>query len=53
MEVEVSEYGEISRKKGIRHIFGVTGGGAIHLNDAFGKIKNEIYFHHDSLRYGC
>lgn len=26
-------------QKGVKHIFGVTGGGAMHLNDSFGKSK--------------
>ena len=34
---------------GIRHIFLVTGGGAMHLNDAFARNKNltPICFHHE------
>ena len=45
MNLKVSEYiANFLGKKGFRHVFGITGGGAMHLNDAFGKIKNEIYF---------
>lgn len=34
---------------GVRHVFTVTGGGALHLNDSFGKIKGitSIYNHHE------
>ena len=33
----------------IEVVFSVTGGGAMHLNDAFGKNKkiNDIYLHHE------
>ena len=36
-------------KKKITHIFGVTGGGAMHLNNSFGinKFINFIYTHHE------
>ena len=50
MKLKVSEYiAKFLEKKGIRHIFGVTGGGAMHLNDAFGKNKKMkfIFFHHE------
>ena len=51
MQIKVSEY--ISNfffsKKGFKHIFGITGGGAMHLNDSFGKNKNLkfVFFHHE------
>lgn len=32
-------------ERGVRHVFGVTGGGAMHLNDAIG--------HHEGLRFIC
>ena len=35
--------------QGLTHVFGVTGGGAMHLNDAFGaepRLK-AVYFHHE------
>ena len=34
---------------GVRHVFGVTGGGAMHLNDAFGRNPDLacIYQHHE------
>ena len=36
-------------KKGISQVFGVTGGGAMHLNDSFSKNKNIkcVYMHHE------
>ena len=36
-------------KNGIRHLFSVTGGGAMHLNDAFGNHRglHVIYNHHE------
>ena len=36
-------------KKGISQVFGVTGGGAMHLNDSFSKNKNIkfTYMHHE------
>lgn len=48
--IRVADY--ISKKLvelGIRHVFTVTGGGAMHLNDAFGKNKDLecIYDHHE------
>ena len=35
--------------KGVSHVFGVTGGGAMHLNDSLGKSKriNFIMTHHE------
>ena len=34
---------------GAKHVFLVTGGGAMHLNDAFGRNKNiePVCFHHE------
>ena len=34
---------------GVTHVFGVTGGGAMHLNDAFGAEPRltAVYFHHE------
>lgn len=36
-------------EKGIKHAFGVTGGGAMHLNDSIGRSKkiNFIFTHHE------
>lgn len=43
MKVKVAQYiADFLSNKGVRHIFTVTGGGAMHLNDAFG--------HHDALQ---
>src|SRR5436309_8482382 len=38
-----------SANHGIRHVFLVTGGGAMHLNDAFGRCKEMEYIacHHE------
>ncbi len=50
MKLKVSEYiAKFLENKGIKHIFGITGGGAMHLNDAFGKNKKMkfIFFHHE------
>src|SRR5258705_6240877 len=35
--------------QGLTHVFGVTGGGAMHLNDAFGAEPrlSTVYFHHE------
>ncbi|MEO8303025.1 MAG: thiamine pyrophosphate-binding protein [Betaproteobacteria bacterium] len=35
--------------QGLTHVFGVTGGGAMHLNDAFGAEPGlkKVYFHHE------
>ncbi|MCK5128507.1 MAG: thiamine pyrophosphate-binding protein [Clostridiales bacterium] len=50
MKIKVSDYiAEYFVKNGIEHVFTVTGGGAMHLNDAFGhhnKLKC-IYNHHE------
>lgn len=50
MKVKVAKYiADFMVEKGINHIFTITGGGAMHLNDAFGhheKLKC-IYNHHE------
>ncbi len=50
MKVKLSAYiADFLVQNGIEHIFTVTGGGAMHLNDAFGH-KNEltcVYNHHE------
>lgn len=50
MRIRVADY--IARTlaaRGLRHVFLVTGGGAMHLNDAFGREKGLewIAFHHE------
>lgn len=50
MKMKLSDY--LSNKladEGIKHIFTVTGGGAMHLNDAFGNNKRLqcVYNHHE------
>ena len=50
MKVKVSEYiADFLVKKGVTHAFTVTGGGAMHLNDAFGHKEGLscIYNHHE------
>ena len=50
MKIRVSDYiTDFFVKKKITHVFGITGGGAMHLNEAFGKNKNLdfIFFHHE------
>lgn len=50
MKRKVSEYiAEFFVKNNIEHVFTVTGGGAMHLNDAFGHKKGLtcIYNHHE------
>lgn len=43
MKIKVAQYiADFLADRGVRHVFTVTGGGAMHLNDAFG--------HHDRLR---
>ena len=50
MKQKISEYiADFLADRGIRHVFTVTGGGAMHLNDAFGhheKLKC-VYNHHE------
>lgn len=50
MKIKVAAYVEqFLVKQGIEHLFTVTGGGAMHLNDAFGHSRNLqcIYNHHE------
>lgn len=50
MKIKVAEYIEhFLAEKGVEHIFTVTGGGAMHLNDAFGHSSRLscIYNHHE------
>ena len=50
MQIKVSQYiADFLVKKGVCDLFTVTGGGAMHLNDAFGHKKglNCIYNHHE------
>ena len=48
--IRVADYiAETLAEHGIRHVFMVTGGGAMHLNDAFGRCKGLSYVccHHE------
>ena len=48
--IKVSDYiANVLVEHGVRHIFMVTGGGAMHLNNSFGKNKNLtcIFNHHE------
>ena len=50
MKIKISNYiKNFFEKKNLEHVFGITGGGAMHLNDAFGKSKKLkfIFFHHE------
>ena len=50
MKIKVADFiAEFIVRKGIKNLFTVTGGGAMHLNDAFGHNKNIkcIYNHHE------
>ena len=50
MKMKVSDYiAEFFAKKGITHVFGVVGGGAMHLNDSFGHHPQMhcTYNHHE------
>lgn len=50
MKMKVAKYiSEFMVKKGVEHVFTITGGGAMHLNDAFGHQKGLqcIYNHHE------
>ena len=50
MKIRVSDYiSNFLVKKKFSHVFGITGGGAMHLNESFGKNKklNFIFFHHE------
>ena len=50
MIIKVSDYiSNFFVKKKMFHVFGITGGGAMHLNDSFGKNNKLkfIFFHHE------
>ena len=50
MIIKVSDYiSDFFVKKKMSHVFGITGGGAMHLNDSFGKNNKLkfIFFHHE------
>ena len=50
MKIKVSDYiSDFFVKKKMSHVFGITGGGAMHLNDSFGKNNKLkfIFFHHE------
>ena len=50
MRIKVSDYiAQLTAQFGIEHVFTVTGGGAMHLNDAFGHSESLkcIYNHHE------
>src|SRR4051812_27143787 len=50
MKVRVADYvAQTLALHGIRHVFMVTGGGSMHLNDAFGRCKDLTYIccHHE------
>ena len=50
MKIKLSDYvSSFFVEKGIKHVFTVTGGGAMHLNDSFGHQKGLkcIYNHHE------
>ena len=46
--MKLSDYlAKYFEQKNVKHIFGVTGGGAMHLNDSFGKSKKiKFVMHH-------
>ena len=50
MKIKISNYiADFFVQRGVEHVFTVTGGGAMHLNDAFGHNKDLacIYNHHE------
>ncbi len=50
MKVKVSDYiADFLAKRGVEHVFTITGGGAMHLNDSFGHHESLkcIYNHHE------
>lgn len=50
MKIRLSDFvARYFKKKGIENIFGITGGGAMYLNDSFHKYYNSkfIFFHHE------
>jgi acetolactate synthase-1/2/3 large subunit len=41
--IRVADYiAQTLAQRGVRHVFMVTGGGAMHLNDAFGRCQNDL-----------
>jgi acetolactate synthase-1/2/3 large subunit len=41
--IRVADYiAQTLAQRGVRHVFMVTGGGAMHLNDAFGRCRNDL-----------
>lgn len=50
MQIRLADYvAQTLESRGIKHVFLVTGGGAMHLNDAFGRCKSMRYIacHHE------
>lgn len=50
MKIRLSDFvASYFKKKNIQYIFGITGGGAMYLNDSFNKYfgSNFIFFHHE------
>ena len=50
MKIRGADYiAQRAAAQGLTHVFGVTGGGAMHLNDAFGAEPGlkTVYFHHE------
>jgi len=50
MKIKLSDYiTKFLEKKNIKHVFGITGGGAMHLNDSFGRSSKMsfVFFHHE------
>lgn len=50
MKIKVAKYiADFLAERGVEHIFTVTGGGAMHLNDAFGHHEKLtcVYNHHE------
>ena len=50
MSIKTADYiANFLAEKGVKHVFTITGGGAMHLNNAFGKHKDLtcVYFHHE------
>ena len=50
MKQKVCHYiADFLASKGVKHVFTVTGGGAMHMNDAFGHHKDLtcVYNHHE------
>jgi acetolactate synthase-1/2/3 large subunit len=50
MKIKISDYiRDFFERKKFKHVFGVTGGGAMHLNDSFGSSNKMkfVFFHHE------